>query len=271
MSEKFAFKERFNHARGVDGYERPLTPTEAVDMPGHDLLADSGFSPEQDGDIRYGGILSFIEEGVQPGPQHQTLAPVLLQKDAAQFILLQFVFTFLQSPHEEGRTQFRSEKAGCAPQFKQGKFVSRQNGIGAAQIEKPRRFRSDVDAEAKAVLLMEVHRRRGGTLLRDLHKPLHTRPHVLAFQFKSRQVDGLDKLQRIILIDRAEKRGPFHPEAVNRGPKKQMKPFLKDFALRRGVQRLMAPFDDVFLFGFGIGKGACKQAKRSRRHVQAGE
>ena len=92
---------------------------------------------------------------------------------------------------------------------------------------------------------MEVHRRRGGTLLRDLHKPLHTRPHVLAFQFKSRQVDGLDKLQRIILIDRAEKRGPFHPEAVNRGPEKQMKPFLKDFTLRRGVQRLMAPFDDV--------------------------
>ena len=34
VSEKFAFKERFNHARGVDGYERPLTPTEAVDMPG---------------------------------------------------------------------------------------------------------------------------------------------------------------------------------------------------------------------------------------------
>ena len=152
-------------------------------MPGHDLLADSGFSPEQDGDIRYGGIFSFTEKGVQPGPQHQTLSPVLLQKDAAQFILLQFVFTFLQSPHEEGRTQ-----------FKQGKFVGRQNGIGAAQIEKPRRFRSDVDAEAKAVLLMEVHRRRGGTLLRDLHKPLHTRPHVLAFQFKSRQVDGLDKL-----------------------------------------------------------------------------
>lgn len=52
---------------------------------------------------------------------------------------------------------------------------------------------------------------------------------------------------------------------------KQMKPFLKDFSLRRGVQRLMAPFDDVFLFGFGIGKGVCKQAKRSRRHVQAGE
>ena len=43
VSEKFAFKERFNHARGVDCYERPLTPTEAVDMPGHDLLADSGF------------------------------------------------------------------------------------------------------------------------------------------------------------------------------------------------------------------------------------
>ena len=62
----------------MDGYERPLTSAEAVDMPGHDFLADSGFSPEQDGDVRYGGVLRFVEEGVQTGPQHQTFAFVLL-------------------------------------------------------------------------------------------------------------------------------------------------------------------------------------------------
>lgn len=73
------------------------------------------------GHRRYGGIFSFTEKVFSPAPstKHSPCPPA---KDAAQFILLQFVFTIFNRLHEEGRTQFCDEKA-AAPQFKQGKFV----------------------------------------------------------------------------------------------------------------------------------------------------